>query len=64
MGFLSTDLSVFSILFFPKGDLLYICGKTLSATVENKKDLEQSQQELRFQAYHDDITLLPNEHFY
>ncbi|WP_230875059.1 EAL domain-containing protein [Lysinibacillus cavernae] len=27
-----------------------------------KKDLEQSQEELRFQAYHDDVTLLPNEH--
>ncbi|MCL1695205.1 EAL domain-containing protein [Lysinibacillus sp. BPa_S21] len=27
-----------------------------------KSDLEQSQQELQFQAYHDDITKLPNEH--
>ncbi|MGE7092898.1 bifunctional diguanylate cyclase/phosphodiesterase [Lysinibacillus sp. NPDC048646] len=26
-----------------------------------KQDLEHSQQELRFQAYHDDITQLPNE---
>lgn len=36
--------------------------KTFQQLLKIKKDLEHSQQELRFQAYHDDITLLPNEH--
>lgn len=36
--------------------------KPFQQLLKIKKDLEQSQEELRFQAYHDDITLLPNEH--
>lgn len=35
--------------------------KPYQQLLQIKQDLEHSQQELRFQAYHDDITQLPNE---
>lgn len=49
--------------FFLKAIYYTSVEKPFQQLLKIKKDLEQSQQELRFQAYHDDITLLPNEHF-
>ncbi|WNN75182.1 EAL domain-containing protein [Lysinibacillus capsici] len=49
--------------FFLKAIYYTSVEKPFHQLLKIKKDLEQSQQELRFQAYHDDITLLPNEHF-
>lgn len=48
--------------FFLKAIYYTSVEKPFQQLLKIKKDLEQSQQELRFQAYHDDITLLPNEH--
>lgn len=48
--------------FFLKAIFYTSVEKPFQQLLKIKKDLEQSQQELRFQAYHDDITLLPNEH--
>ncbi|WP_235473676.1 putative bifunctional diguanylate cyclase/phosphodiesterase [Lysinibacillus macroides] len=48
--------------FFLKAIYYTTVEKPFQQLLKIKKDLEQSQQELRFQAYHDDITLLPNEH--
>lgn len=48
--------------FFLKAIYYTSVEKPFHQLLKIKKDLEQSQQELRFQAYHDDITLLPNEH--
>lgn len=49
--------------FFLKAIYYTSVEKPFQQLLKIKKDLEQSQKELRFQAYHDDITLLPNEHF-
>ena len=62
MGFLGIDLSVLAFYFFLKAIYYTSVEKPFQQLLKIKKDLEQSQQELRFQAYHDDITLLPNEH--
>ena len=48
--------------FFLKAIYYTSVEKPFQQLLKIKKDLEQSQQELLFQAYHDDITLLPNEH--
>ncbi|MEE3805578.1 MULTISPECIES: EAL domain-containing protein [Lysinibacillus] len=48
--------------FFLKAIYYTSVEKPFQQLLKIKKDLEQSQEELRFQAYHDDITLLPNEH--
>lgn len=48
--------------FFLKAIYYTSVEKPFQQLLKIKKDLEQSQKELRFQAYHDDITLLPNEH--
>ncbi len=52
----------FAFYFFLKAIFYTSVEKPFQQLLKIKKDLEQSQQELRFQAYHDDITLLPNEH--
>nr|WP_291756619.1 EAL domain-containing protein [Lysinibacillus sp. UBA5990] len=48
--------------FFLKAIYYTSVEKPFQQLLKIKKDLEQSQRELQFQAYHDDITLLPNEH--
>jgi len=69
---ISKDLSaiwVFTALFhqfvayyiFLKAIYYTSVEKPYQQLLKIKQDLEQSQQELTFQAYHDDITQLPNE---
>lgn len=56
-----TLLSIFCILYFLKAIYYTSVEKPYQQLLKIKLDLEQSQKELTFQAYHDDITQLPNE---
>lgn len=52
----------FAFYFFLKAIYYTTVEKPYQQLLKIKQDLEHSQQELHFQAYHDDITQLPNEH--
>lgn len=52
----------FAFFFFLKAIYYTTVEKPYQQLLKIKQDLEQSQQELHFQAFHDDITKLPNEH--
>ncbi|OXS68649.1 diguanylate cyclase [Lysinibacillus sp. KCTC 33748] len=52
----------FAFFFFLKAIYYTTVEKPFQQLLKIKRDLEYSQQELHFQAFHDDITKLPNEH--
>jgi len=52
----------FAFFFFLKAIYYTTVEKPYQQLLKIKRDLEHSQQELHFQAFHDDITKLPNEH--
>lgn len=52
----------FAFFFFLKAIYYTTVEKPFQQLLKIKQDLEYSQQELHFQAFHDDITKLPNEH--
>ncbi|KOS64867.1 EAL domain-containing protein [Lysinibacillus agricola] len=61
-GFSALIYQFFAFYFFLKAIYYTTVEKPYQQLLKIKQDLEQSQQELLFQAYHDDITQLPNEH--
>ncbi len=61
-GFSALIYQFFAFYFFLKAIYYTTVEKPYQQLLKIKQDLEHSQQELHFQAYHDDITQLPNEH--
>lgn len=61
-GFSALIYQFFAYYFFLKAIYYTTVERPYQQLLKTKRDLEYSQQELRFQAYHDDITKLPNEH--
>lgn len=61
-GFSALIYQFFAFYFFLKAIYYTSVEKPYRQLLKIKQDLEYSQQELRFQAFHDDITGLPNEH--
>ncbi|GAB0169536.1 EAL domain-containing protein [Lysinibacillus sp. CTST325] len=61
-GFSALIYQFFAFYFFLKAIYYTTVEKPYKQLLKIKRDLEHSQQELHFQAYHDDITKLPNEH--
>jgi diguanylate cyclase len=61
-GFSALIYQFLAYYFFLKAIYYTTVEKPYQQLLKIKRDLEQSQQELQFQAYHDDITKLPNEH--
>ncbi|MFJ7914851.1 MULTISPECIES: EAL domain-containing protein [unclassified Lysinibacillus] len=61
-GFPALIYQFFAFFFFLKAIYYTTVEKPYTQLLKIKRDLEHSQQELHFQAYHDDITKLPNEH--
>ncbi len=61
-GFSALIYQFLAFYFFLKAIYYTTVEKPYQQLLKIKQDLEQSQQELHFQAYHDDITKLPNEH--
>lgn len=61
-GFSALIYQFFAFFFFLKAIYYTTVEKPFQQLLKIKRDLEHSQQELHFQAFHDDITKLPNEH--
>jgi len=61
-GFSALIYQFFAFFFFLKAIYYTTVEKPFQQLLKIKQDLEHSQQELHFQAFHDDITKLPNEH--
>ncbi|MGE7909946.1 bifunctional diguanylate cyclase/phosphodiesterase [Lysinibacillus xylanilyticus] len=61
-GFSALIYQFLAFYFFLKAIYYTTVEKPYQQLLKIKLDLEHSQQELHFQAYHDDITKLPNEH--
>ncbi|MGE7688148.1 bifunctional diguanylate cyclase/phosphodiesterase [Lysinibacillus sp. NPDC097214] len=61
-GFSALIYQFFAFFFFLKAIYYTTVEKPYQQLLKIKQDLEQSQQELHFQAFHDDITKFPNEH--
>ncbi|MGE7949538.1 bifunctional diguanylate cyclase/phosphodiesterase [Lysinibacillus sp. NPDC093688] len=61
-GFSALIYQFFAFFFFLKAIYYTTVEKPYQQLLKIKRDLEHSQQELHFQAFHDDITKLPNEH--
>ncbi|MGE7674086.1 bifunctional diguanylate cyclase/phosphodiesterase [Lysinibacillus sp. NPDC094403] len=61
-GFSALIYQFFAFFFFLKAIYYTTVEKPYKQLLKIKRDLEYSQKELNFQAYHDDITKLPNEH--
>ncbi|MEQ6354576.1 EAL domain-containing protein [Lysinibacillus sp. M3] len=61
-GFSALIYQFFAFFFFLKAIYYTTVEKPFQQLLKIQRDLEHSQQELHFQAFHDDITKLPNEH--
>ncbi|MFB7158449.1 EAL domain-containing protein [Lysinibacillus sp. NPDC056232] len=61
-GFSALIYQFFAFFFFLKAIYYTTVEKPYQQLLKIKQDLEYSQQELHFRAFHDDITKLPNEH--
>ncbi|MFF2175066.1 EAL domain-containing protein [Lysinibacillus sp. NPDC058147] len=61
-GFSALIYQFFAFYFFLRAIYYTTVERPYQQLLKIKRDLEHSQQELRYQAYHDDITKLPNEH--
>ncbi|MFJ6208110.1 EAL domain-containing protein [Lysinibacillus sp. NPDC092081] len=61
-GFSALIYQFLAFYFFLKAIYYTTVARPYQQLLKTKRDLEHSQQELHFQAYHDDITKLPNEH--
>ncbi|MGE7927947.1 bifunctional diguanylate cyclase/phosphodiesterase [Lysinibacillus xylanilyticus] len=61
-GFSALIYQFLAFYFFLKAIYYTTVEKPYQQLLKIKLDLELSQKELHFQAYHDDITKLPNEH--
>lgn len=61
-GFSALIYQFFAFFFFLKAIYYTTVEKPFQQLLKIKRDLEHSQQELHFKAFHDDITKLPNEH--
>ncbi|KOP72630.1 diguanylate cyclase [Lysinibacillus sp. FJAT-14745] len=61
-GFSALIYQFLAFYFFLKAIYYTTVERPYQQLLKTKRDLEHSQQELHYQAYHDDITKLPNEH--